>query len=626
MEMDNAERDGDIGGSDDNPFHPRWPQHILDTYRKKTLANGVSIHDTTAQGSDEDDSNEHEHGDVLAKLKMQVRDIKVAEDFEGNRQQYPLPCSRETFNFQMAPHLSMMPQPQYLVPQAAHQNNPGPSSSSPHSSEGSSSSNNNSWSFEEQFKQVNGFLPKQQQQQRLDDRINSILDNLDGSEMADVEYSSPIPKTPKRKRKKTEINEFKEMKQLYELSDDPKRKEFLDELFAFMHKRGSPINRLPIMAKQVLDLYELYNLVIARGGLVDVINKKLWQEIIKGLHLPSSITSAAFTLRTQYMKYLYAFECEKRQFSTADELQTAIDGNRREGRRGSYVNYNRPSNRSPNHQQQMSPISMNIHQQQQLAAARMSLGLHNGPHHIAHQSPPLVPQLNGNPLHPMNNSVTMEFQHRMLEYIRNVAAASSTTNTPNTHGNNVVVPTTTALTNGAPLNPIAGPSGIDLSKWWSYYNNNNNNQSAGNNNQQQTQPPPPSQGVVPAVLAEPQREALNLSATPEPDENNHQSTGGNGSGPSIIEPIPGTSGGGKEEDGDDGHDPDEDFQPRKFIKMENGAPVPVLPISTSISIQSRGDGRNGDNSLVVTMQIAGVAYEGVLFAQRPSGENSSTVS
>lgn len=53
------------------------------------------------------------------------------------------------------------------------------------------------------------------------------------------------------------------------------------------------------MAKSVLDLYELYNLVIARGGLVDVINKKLWQEIIKGLHLPSSITSAAFTLRTQ---------------------------------------------------------------------------------------------------------------------------------------------------------------------------------------------------------------------------------------------------------------------------------------------------------------------------------------
>ncbi|PSN58083.1 Protein dead ringer [Blattella germanica] len=65
-----------------------------------------------------------------------------------------------------------------------------------------------------------------------------------------------------------------------------------------MDPTWTPINRLPIMAKSVLDLYELYNLVIARGGLVDVINKKLWQEIIKGLHLPSSITSAAFTLRT----------------------------------------------------------------------------------------------------------------------------------------------------------------------------------------------------------------------------------------------------------------------------------------------------------------------------------------
>lgn len=72
---------------------------------------------------------------------------------------------------------------------------------------------------------------------------------------------------------------------------------FCHGLFFFI--LGTPINRLPIMAKSVLDLYELYNLVIARGGLVDVINKKLWQEIIKGLHLPSSITSAAFTLRTQ---------------------------------------------------------------------------------------------------------------------------------------------------------------------------------------------------------------------------------------------------------------------------------------------------------------------------------------
>lgn len=124
---------------------------------------------------------------------------------------------------------------------------------------------------------------------------------------------------------------------LYELDNDPQRKEFLDQLFVFMQKRGTPVNRIPIMAKQVLDLYRLYKLVTEKGGLVEVINKKIWREITKGLNLPTSITSAAFTLRTQYMKYLYAFECEKKGLSSPGELQAAIDSNRREGRRPSYT-------------------------------------------------------------------------------------------------------------------------------------------------------------------------------------------------------------------------------------------------------------------------------------------------
>uniref|UniRef100_A0A672I1X5 AT-rich interactive domain-containing protein 3 n=1 Tax=Salarias fasciatus TaxID=181472 RepID=A0A672I1X5_SALFA len=126
-------------------------------------------------------------------------------------------------------------------------------------------------------------------------------------------------------------------RQLYELDNDPKRKEFLDDLFTFMQKRGmNPSQSYPIMAKQVLDLYMLYKLVTEKGGLVEVINKKIWREITKGLNLPTSITSAAFTLRTQYMKYLYPYECERKGLSSPGELQAAIDSNRREGRRPSY--------------------------------------------------------------------------------------------------------------------------------------------------------------------------------------------------------------------------------------------------------------------------------------------------
>ncbi len=51
----------------------------------------------------------------------------------------------------------------------------------------------------------------------------------------------------------------------------------------------------------ILLIDELFRLVVGKGGLVAVINKKLWREVTKGLNLPSSITSAAFTLRTQYV-------------------------------------------------------------------------------------------------------------------------------------------------------------------------------------------------------------------------------------------------------------------------------------------------------------------------------------
>ncbi|KAJ7335131.1 hypothetical protein JRQ81_013072 [Phrynocephalus forsythii] len=134
----------------------------------------------------------------------------------------------------------------------------------------------------------------------------------------------------------TDKQEIKMIEKLYELDSDPKRKEFLDDLFGFMQKRGTPVNRIPIMAKQVLDLYTLYRLVTEKGGLVEVINKKIWREITKGLNLPTSITSAAFTLRTQYMKYLYPYECDKRGLSSPGELQAAIDSNRREGRRQTF--------------------------------------------------------------------------------------------------------------------------------------------------------------------------------------------------------------------------------------------------------------------------------------------------
>jgi hypothetical protein len=178
------------------------------------------------------------------------------------------------------------------------------------------------------------------------------------------------------------------------------------------------------------------------------------------------------------MKYLYPYECEKRRLSTPAELQAAIDGNRREGRRGNYAQYD-SMQRSPN-PSQMSPLSL-VSQQQQLAA-RMnsvisgSMGLHNGAHHPSHPQP-LGQPLNGGPLPGLAPS---EFEARMMEYVK-LLNKEIRTATPPRQGD-ISPPNATS-----PLNPLE-LSRITL---WNMYNNNQ-------------------------TPVEPQKEALNLADASQP--------------------------------------------------------------------------------------------------------------
>ncbi|CAG9839461.1 unnamed protein product [Diabrotica balteata] len=105
-----------------------------------------------------------EHGDVLAKLKMQVRDIKVGDDYDsgggGRSLNLNFPLSNRVMSsngsgpdgFQLpVPFPFPHPAAAFLPPMAPQAT--APSSGSSHSSEGSASSQH-TWSFEEQFKQV----------------------------------------------------------------------------------------------------------------------------------------------------------------------------------------------------------------------------------------------------------------------------------------------------------------------------------------------------------------------------------------------------------------------------------------------------------------------------------------
>ncbi|XP_066949141.1 protein dead ringer homolog isoform X9 [Macrobrachium rosenbergii] len=387
-------------------------------------------------------------------------------------------------------------------------------------------------------------------------------------------------------REPTKHSSFEEDKRkLYELSDDQKRKDFLDDLFSFMQKRGTPINRLPIMAKQVLDLFELYNLVVTRGGLVDVINKKLWQEIIKGLKLPSSITSAAFTLRTQYMKYLYPYECEKMKLSNPAELQCAIDGNRREGRRSSYGTYGDSG------------------------------------------QPPLLPLQN----------------LQSLQNLQNLQNPLSLVPRPQLNGNGTTHPL-------APQDYLLGRGGsppgsqealLEATRltMWKLYNQG----LGGGGFQHEDDLPklPPPHHPLSGVPFPPQKEALNLDVKddevpPLLDNRGYQAF--------CLQRPGGGGGGGRVKENNDlrsdlRNDTRNDLRgrleessippaPKRQAQQEDNVHDPRLPPPTTpgppgqagganIKITSRGDGRNGDQSLVVSMEINGILYQGVLFAQAP---------
>jgi hypothetical protein len=208
------------------------------------------------------------------------------------------------------------------------------------------------------------------------------------------------------------------------------------------------------------------------------------------------------------MKYLYPYECEKKHLSTPAELQAAIDGNRREGRRTSYGQFETQMQQQQHQlqmvsdddkfecargtatfsllqpQMQRSPIPSNIQQMSPL-----SLVTHGNPQnqHRLMGAPP-VGHLPG--------IVPHEFEQRMLDYIKLFQAPKDIKReldrrslgfADSHHLSSLAGPQ-------SPDNPRDALTALEMSRMaiWSMYQN------ASPPNQQHTSPP------------EVQREALNL--------------------------------------------------------------------------------------------------------------------
>lgn len=93
---------------------------------------------------------------------------------------------------------------------------------------------------------------------------------------------------------------------------------FQKNLFDFLASRNKGNLKVPQIGGKELDLHELYHAVVKRGGAQNVTVKKLWKEIVNEFDLPPSCTSASFTLKNHYEKYLLTYE-QKFFFGRSDD-------------------------------------------------------------------------------------------------------------------------------------------------------------------------------------------------------------------------------------------------------------------------------------------------------------------
>ena len=111
-----------------------------------------------------------------------------------------------------------------------------------------------------------------------------------------------------------------------EESEEQRARRFNEELIKFYNNQGKDSFKHPIVSGKNLDLYKLYNEVIRLGGYQSVLENKQWKDVVTILDLPSSCTSASFTVKRHYKKYLLAYEQTFNKTSLDAKLNDKDDG------------------------------------------------------------------------------------------------------------------------------------------------------------------------------------------------------------------------------------------------------------------------------------------------------------
>ncbi|KTG02913.1 hypothetical protein cypCar_00016419 [Cyprinus carpio] len=88
----------------------------------------------------------------------------------------------------------------------------------------------------------------------------------------------------------------------------PEEQLFLDQLYFFMERRGSPISKVPNLGFKKIDLFLMYSVVKRLGGYERVTSHRLWKTVYNELGGSPGSTSAATCTRRHYERLMLPYE------------------------------------------------------------------------------------------------------------------------------------------------------------------------------------------------------------------------------------------------------------------------------------------------------------------------------
>ncbi|KAM6902066.1 AT-rich interaction domain 6 [Xenentodon cancila] len=151
---------------------------------------------------------------------------------------------------------------------------------------------------------------------RVEDDVQ--LESLTGEYGGEGEQTGQaVDRQRKKKMAHTEVQEERPKDPMEGVSEE----QFLKNLYLFMKKRETPIERIPNLGFKQIDLFVMFKTVSDLGGYHQVTSHQLWKQVYNVLGGNPRSTSAATCTRRHYEKLLLPYECNLRGILMSAPLQ-----------------------------------------------------------------------------------------------------------------------------------------------------------------------------------------------------------------------------------------------------------------------------------------------------------------